>query len=112
MYEFDEESWFDEDWEQSFTDAGDANVVIDGWLIQSTEHAVNKDRRLKQPSSRVESGTAPDDLDEPQFLQIGTGQWCAAKYATLFPIPSAAEVYAKEFGYIVDFHVKVVKHRF
>lgn len=39
------------------------------------------------------------DCDQPLYLQIGTGQWCAAQYATLFPLRRTAVTYAIDFGY-------------
>ena len=90
MYEFDEERWDEQD-----AELGDLKGTAEGWLIQSVEAA----------ESRISASTA-------QFLQIGTGQWCSADYATLFPLQSAAIVYAKEFGYVVGRTVRIVKHRF
>ncbi|MFK8111332.1 MAG: hypothetical protein AB8B91_03995 [Rubripirellula sp.] len=106
MYEFDDDGWFDEDWDQLYADAGEADSIVAGWLIQRTTKAVSDVRGPvgKRPEAVI--------TDEPQFLQIGTGQWCSAKYATLFPLASAAEVYAEEFGYVLGYHVKLVKHRF
>ncbi len=91
MYEFDEESWDDQE-----TEASDARGIREGWLIELANH---------EPKSRIAA-------NPPQYLQIGTGQWCAANYATLFPLRGTAIVYAKEFGYRVGQSVRIVKHRF
>lgn len=103
MYEFDEEGWFDEEWDQNCADQGEP--LTNGWLIQLTEKPIHsRDLRGRDRSIK--------NCLEPQFLQIATGQWCSAQYATLFPVSSAAEVYAEEFGYVVGYHVELVKHRF
>ena len=67
----------------------------EGWLIE----------RIGHPAA-TQFGR-----DSPRFLQIGTGQWCSAEYATWYPLQSAAQVYAKEFGYETDRDVRVVWHR-
>ena len=90
MYEFDEERW-----DEQGAESGDVKGIVDGWLIQSMEAA----------ESRIVA-------TEAIYLQIGTGQWCSADYATLFPLRSTAIVYAKEFGYVVGHTVRIVKHRF
>lgn len=90
MYEFDEERW-----DNQGPDFGDLEGIETGWMIQS----------LQETGSRA---LAP----EPVHLQIATGQWCSARYATLFPVRSAAVAYAKEFGYVVGETVRIVKHRF
>lgn len=90
MYEFDEERWDEQD-----ADSGDVMGIADGWLIQSVDAA----------QARIVARVAV-------YLQIGTGQWCSADYATLFPLRSAAIVYAKEFGYVVGDSVRIVKRRF
>lgn len=91
MYEFDEDGWG-----HRGSETGEGNRIREGWLIQ-----------------RVNS---TDDVrgcrDVPRFLQIGTGQWCGARYATLFPVRSAALIYAREFGYGVGHTVRIVRHRF
>ena len=90
MYEFDEERWDAQD-----ADSGDVMGIADGWLIQSVDAA----------QARI---VARGEV----YLQIGTGQWCSADYATLFPFRSTAIVYAKEFGYVVGHSVRIVKRRF
>ena len=45
-----------------------------------------------------------------RFLQIGTGQWCGAQYATLFPLRRTAVTYAREFGLLVDREVQIVAY--
>lgn len=89
MYEFDEQRWNQQQDEQ---DATPWRQVQQGWLIQRVTTA---------PSARIRTS-------EPQFLQIGTGQWCAARYATLFPLRSAAIVYARAYGYRVGESVEIV----
>ena len=90
MYEFDEQRW-----DEQGSESGGVNGIADGWMIQAIQ--ATKPRVL---------------ASEPVHLQIGTGQWCTADYATLFPLRSAAIVYAKEFGYEVGVTVRIVKHRF
>ena len=90
MYEFDEESW---DEQQAETDHLDRPAT--GWLIEW---------KLPAPDQRFTL--------IPRFLQIGTGQWCAAEYATLFPERATAEAYAKEFGIPLRGTVSIVRHRF
>ena len=58
-----------------------------GWLIEL---------------SRVENDSGKTDASRRRFLQIGTGQWCGAEYATLFPLRRTAVSYAREFGLLVD----------
>ncbi len=67
----------------------------EGWLIERIGHPAKTQFRQELP----------------RFLQIGTGQWCSAEYATWFPLQSAAQVYAKEFGYKTDRDVRVVWQR-
>ena len=43
-----------------------------------------------------------------RFLQIATGQWAAARYATYFPEQSNAILYAHENGFVMGQHVSVV----
>ncbi len=90
MYEFDEERW-----DEQGAESGDVKGIAAGWLIQSVDIT----------ASRIVAHQA-------MFLQIGTGQWCSADYATLFPLRSTAVVYAKEFGYVLGHTVRIVKHRF
>lgn len=90
MYEFNEDHW---DQQESDTESWGAGGG--GWLIQCA-----------RPSPNVRIGS-----DRPLFLQIGTGQWCSAEYATLFPMRSAAIVYAKAYGYAVGDNVVIVHHR-
>ncbi len=56
--------------------------VTEGWLIQRCGHV--------------------GDEGERRYLQIGTGQWCGAIYATLFPLRETAITYAIEFGYEIE----------
>jgi hypothetical protein len=58
---------------------------------------------------RCDAEVADDSLR--RFLQIGTGQWCGAQYATLFPLRRTAIAYAREFGLLVDGGVQIVEHR-
>jgi hypothetical protein len=51
-----------------------------------------------------------EDEGERRYLQIGTGQWCGAVYATLFPIRETAVIYAVEFGYEIGRSAKVVRY--
>ena len=90
MYEFDEESW-----DAQRAETAHLGRPAAGWLIE-----------WKIP--------APDQRFTliPRFLQIGTGQWCAAEYATLFPHRATAEAYAKEFGIPLQGAVSIVQHRF
>ncbi len=90
MYEFDEESW---DEQQAETDY--PGQPADGWLIEWRFPAT--DRRFTLI---------------PRFLQIGTGQWCSAEYATLFPERTIALAYAEELGIPLQGGVRIVKHRF
>ena len=90
MYEFDEERW-----DQQVPEAAEVKGYADGWMIQS-----------------IQEKESPLVSVEPVHLQIGTGQWCSARYATLFPVRSAALIYAREFGYVVGETVRIVKHRF
>ena len=90
MYEFDEESW-----DEQQADAGYLGRPIAGWLIEWKLPAA--DQRF---------------ILVPRFLQIGTGQWCAAEYATLFPERATAEAYADEFGIPLTGAVRIVQHRF
>lgn len=90
MYEFDEERW-----DQQSPEPGELMGAADGWLIQWFDSAR---LRIQARQSR--------------YLQIGTGQWCPAVYATLFPQRCSAIVYAKEFGLVVGKDVRIVKHRF
>ena len=87
MYEFDEELW---DRQQEENVADPWRGTSDGWLIK------------RVVASRL--------ADEDRYLQIGTGQWCAAPFATLFPIRSAAIVYAQAYGYCVGESVEIVTH--
>lgn len=89
MYEFDSRPW--ETDQRGF----EPRLSWEGWLIE---------RIGTDGESRF--GGCP-----PRYLQIGTGQWCGARYATLFPLQSAAMIYAKEFGYRVGFDVRVVWYR-
>ena len=90
MYEFDEDGW-----DKKPAETGDFGRLGEGWLIEWSLPAT--DQRF----------TAV-----PRFLQIGTGQWCAAEYATLFPERTTAEAYAREFGIPLNGSVSIVRHRF
>lgn len=96
MYEFDEDRW---DIQES--EMAEVVRIVDGWLIQHTRSSTNQSFHRSQGQQ-----------SEPQFLQIGTGQWCSAQYATLFPQMSTAVTYAREFGFVIDENVKIVRHRF
>lgn len=67
----------------------------EGWLIEGA---------AAHPEGR--KGQAP----RRRFLQIGTGQWCGAQYATRFPRRSTALAYAREFGLLVEPVVKIVRY--
>ncbi len=67
----------------------DFEPIIEGWLI----HRIDTDCRER-------------------YLQIATGQWCPDVYATLFPVQSAAKIYADEFGYEVGVDVEIVRFQF
>lgn len=90
MYEFDEERW-----DEQGPEAGDVKGISDDWLIQSIP---SEEFRMVDP--------------EATYLQIGTGQWCSAEYATRFSLLSAAIFYARVFGYVEGDTVRIVKHRF
>ena len=90
MYEFDEQRW-----DRQVPEAAEVKGFADGWMIQS-----------------IPDSASPPLARELVHLQIGTGQWCSARYATIFPVRSAAFIYAKEFGYVVGETVRIVKHRF
>lgn len=89
MYEFHPRFWVMD--ERSI----ESRACTEGWLIE---------RMGNDAESRL-------GCDPPRYLQIGTGQWCGAPYATLFPQQSAANAYAKEFGYEVGRNVRLVWHR-
>ena len=48
---------------------------------------------------------------ERRFLQIGTGQWCGAPYATLFPLRRTAMIYAAEFGFAIGSTARIIRYR-
>jgi hypothetical protein len=56
-------------------------------------------------------GDGESDSTERRYLQIGTGQWCGAAYATLFPRRRTAIIYAIEFGYVVGRTAVVVPYQ-
>ena len=99
MYGFENENlapW--DQWEDETEAAADEfRGVMEGWLIQRTA-----------PPERC-SGSK-EELT--RYLQIGTGQWCSAPYATLFPLYSTAVLYAGVFGFVVGENVRIVRHRF
>ncbi|TWU56577.1 hypothetical protein Poly51_24930 [Rubripirellula tenax] len=97
MYQFDEESWDEcpEDDAACF-DQRPWKSVDGGFLIQ----------RLDRGKDEQFCATGPF------FLQIGTGQWCDARFATVFPKRSTAEFYAWEFGRIVGRDACVIHRRF
>ncbi len=66
-----------------------------GWLIESS--------REQKAGKRV-------GASDRRFLQIGTGQWCGAEFATLFPLRRTAIAYAREFGLLVERDVEIVEH--
>jgi hypothetical protein len=90
MYEFDSP-----DGKIDLNYSSDTAPCCEGWLIQRVG---------------IDAEVRPG-MDPPRYLQIGTGQWCGAEYATLFPIQSSALVYVKEFGFEVGRHVRVIWHR-
>lgn len=102
MYEFEEDRWDEQE-----TETDETRGILEGWLIQRTGDG----QVLRISTDQSGSGRAAA-FDQPLFLQIGTGQWCGAPYATLFPRHSTAMVYAKEFGYVVGQSVQIVRHRF
>jgi hypothetical protein len=90
MYEFDEDGW-----DEKQAETGDFGHLAEGWLIGWSLPATDQRFTLV-----------------PRFLQIGTGQWCAAEYATLFPARTTAETYAREFGIPLNKSVRIMRHRF
>ncbi|MGI9472344.1 MAG: hypothetical protein ACR2NZ_12455 [Rubripirellula sp.] len=90
MYEFDEERW-----DEQPPETGNLGHLAEGWMIELSRP--DRERRF---------------ASIPRFLQIGTGQWCTAEYATLFPERSTAIVYAQEFGLDLTVAVRIVRHRF
>ena len=73
----------------------DVTAFVAGWLIE----------RIGDDLSTRLCG------DPPRYLQLGTGQWCPAEYATLFPQQSTALIYAREFGYVPGRDVRLAWHR-
>ena len=72
-----------------------AKGLTKGWLIERIDFL----------------GTEQADCDSNRrFLQIGTGQWCGAPYATLFPMRRTAIAYTREFGLAVDRKVRIVAY--
>lgn len=65
-----------------------------GWLIGLIDNPKRSDKHNRPPL----------------FLQIGTGQWCGAEYATVFPLKRTAIIYAREFGLLIDRKVRIVPH--
>lgn len=77
--------------ESPVRDTNSSGRITDGWLIERP----------------VLSGKG----EEPRYLQIGTGQWCAATYATLFPHRRTAVSYAVDFGYQPGTTARIVRFR-
>ncbi|QEG00594.1 hypothetical protein Mal15_46650 [Stieleria maiorica] len=70
-----------------------------GWLI-AEKSAVEIDARgTDDPSPWQRS---------PRCLQLGTGQWCSARWATWFPAPGPAIRYAVELGFKVGDSVEII----
>ena len=65
-----------------------------GWLI------------AKKPDTGV-AGAAGND-QSPRCLQLATGQWCSSDWATWFPGPGPAIVYASELGYQIGQSVEII----
>ncbi len=72
-----------------------AKGLTKGWLIELSHRRTDPGKTEASPR---------------RFLQIGTGQWCGAEYATLFPLRRTAITYAREFGLLVDREVQIVEY--
>lgn len=92
MYDFDEQQW-----DQQEAEIYDWRRPREGWLIAKSPHMNHFHDSFEEESA---------------YLQIATGQWCCADHATLFPLRSAAVVYAQEFGLVADRSVRIVAHRY
>ncbi|QDV41832.1 hypothetical protein Enr13x_16750 [Stieleria neptunia] len=44
----------------------------------------------------------------PRCLQLATGQWCLPNWATWFPSPGPAVVYASDLGYRIGKSVEII----
>lgn len=71
----------------------------EGWLI---EYVGGHDPTGARPNLDPSIDFGSRICSERRFLQIGTGQWCGAEYATLFPMRRTAVIYAREFGLLAD----------
>ncbi len=91
MYEFDEQRW-----DRQTIEVHDETAFVGGWLIQKG----------------IDSLRAHSEHCDQIYLQIGTGQWCSAMYATRFPTKTAAIAYAQKFGYRVGQTAQIVPFRF
>ncbi|PAY18369.1 hypothetical protein CKO51_16880 [Rhodopirellula sp. SM50] len=65
-----------------------------GWLIAKKSQA---------PDTDAETDDAP-----PRCLQLATGQWCLPNWATWFPSPGPAVVYASDRGYRIGQSVEII----
>lgn len=72
-----------------------AKGLTKGWLIER--------------ASRGKEGGGTDGSLR-RYLQIGTGQWCGAEFATLFPLRRTAITYAREFGLLVEQEAQIVHY--
>ncbi|MCS7471515.1 hypothetical protein NZK35_33115 [Stieleria sp. ICT_E10.1] len=63
-----------------------------GWLI------------AKKP----DAAEAETDDASPRCLQLATGQWCLPNWATWFPSPGPAVVYASDRGYRIGQSVEII----
>ncbi len=63
-----------------------------GWLI------------AKKP----DAADAKTDDASPRCLQLATGQWCLPIWATWFPSPGPAVIYASDLGYRIGQSVEII----
>ena len=63
-----------------------------GWLI------------AKKPDAAV----AKTADASPRCLQLATGQWCLPNWATWFPSPGPAVIYASDLGYRIGQTVEII----
>ncbi|MDV6034815.1 MAG: hypothetical protein F9B45_32940 [Phycisphaera sp. RhM] len=56
------------------------------------------------------SDAADTESDEasPRCLQLATGQWCLPNWATWFPSPGPAVLYASDLGYRIGQTVEII----